>query len=127
MLGNGDQHAPDEAFRRPICQRNPAAAPHHPRKLARRPLLIGRKHHAKRRQRSVERVGRERQLLGVTLQKVDRQPFRGRALAATLQKRRHVVQPDHATEAVRRRQRGVAVAARDIEHFRAGVELGRLA
>ena len=70
---------------------------------------------------------RERQVLGVALDEVDDQALGGRANAALLEQRRHVVDADGDTAVPGRGDRGVAASGCDIEHMPAGPEIGAVA
>ena len=86
--------------------------------------VVGGEHRAEDGRDRVEgRVG-ERQRLGVSLEELDVEPFRGRALAAALEQRRHVVDADHVGAEARGGDRGVAAAGGDVEHAPAGVQVG---
>jgi len=72
-------------------------------------------------------VIRERELLGVPFVPRDRQPLGLRPRAPAFEQRRDVIEPSDLGEPARRRQGGVAIAAGDVEHELAGVQVGRLA
>jgi hypothetical protein len=101
-----------------------AARADDPVELARGSFLVGREHHAVRRERRVERRVREGQRFRVPLDEVDREPFGLGALASPCEQPRDVVEAGDAAEASRRGKRRVAVAAGDVEDHRARVEVG---
>ncbi len=91
------------------------------------PVVVGREHGAEDRRYGVERAVGEGQRLGVALQKLDVEPFGGRACASALEQGGHVVHPDHGAAVARGGDRRVAAAGCDVEHAPAGAQVGRVA
>jgi len=88
---------------------------------------VGGEHHAERGQRDVERAVGVREGLGVRGLEGDVEPVGLGAPLSLVEKRGNVVGRGHVREAPRGRERGVAVAGRDVEDALAGVDVGRLA
>ena len=82
------QELSDEAFGRPVGERDLAAGSHDAHDFASGPLLIRREHDAEGRQRDVERVVVERQTLGVALDELDLEPLGAGALGGAVQQLR---------------------------------------
>ena len=116
MAADGLEELADEACGRPVGEPDLAAGAADAQHLGRGAVLIGREHHAERRNDGIETRVRERQRLRVGLAEGDVEPVRLRALAGPLQQRRHVVGRRHRAPAARGGERNVAVAGGDIEH-----------
>jgi hypothetical protein len=110
------EHLADETVRRPVGEANLALRPAHAQQLGGRLLLVRREHDAERRQHHVKARVRKGQRLGIRFLERDVEPFCLGALAAALEKRRHVVRGRNGGKPPRRRERGVAVAGGNIEH-----------
>jgi recombination protein RecR len=126
MRGDGAQHRPDEAVRRPARERNRAAGPGHAYELGRCPLVVGGEHRADDRCRRVKGAVRKRELLHVPEPERDLEPLGGGALEAPVEERRNVVDRRHLAAEAGGGNRHVAAAAGDVEHARAGAEIRRV-
>jgi hypothetical protein len=78
--------------------------------------MVGRKHHAERRQHGVEAAILEGQRLGVGHLKRHVQAFRGSTLGTTVEQAGYVVGGRHPATAARGGQRGVAIAGSHIQN-----------
>ncbi len=125
------EHAADDHLRRPCRERERAARPQHAQHLGDRDLGTRREHVAVLAEHDVELVVVERQLLGVSFVKVDRDLGDRRILARALQELGREVESRHARAEPCRRDRDDAGAAGDVEYAIAGFdarvshELGR--
>jgi hypothetical protein len=117
----------DKAFRGPVGEADAAARSADAKEFHGRTLLIGREHHAERRDHDVERVIGERQCFRVSLLELDRKPFGRSTGAAALQQRRHVVGRDDIAPAPRGGEADIAVAGGDVEDFLPGAKIECLA
>ena len=75
---------------------------------------------------AVERFVGERDLLGVAVAEIDVDPLGRGTLTAPLEERGHVVDPGHDAAEAGGGDRGVAAPAGNVEHARAGVQVGRV-
>src|SRR4051812_37520783 len=91
MLADGLEELTDEALRSPVCEADLAAWRAHPQQLGRRLLLIGREHHAERREHDIEARRGKGQGFGVSLAEGDWEAFRLRALTAMLEQGADIV------------------------------------
>jgi hypothetical protein len=88
--------------------------------------VIGREHRPEDGKRRVEGSVRHRQVFGVTEPELDVEAPGHRPLASALEQFGNVVDAQSVRAAARRRQGGVAVSARDVEHLPAGLQVGRV-
>jgi hypothetical protein len=86
--------------------------------------VVRSEHRSEYRDDRVERRVGKRQRLGVTFEQLDVEPFDGGALAAALEERGDVVDPDRGGAEPGRGDRGIAAAGGDVQHTRAGVQVG---
>ena len=85
--------------------------------------MVGGEHRTERRQHDVEASVVEGQIFGIGDLELHRQTFGSRALAAFVEKSRHVVGRCDVREAACRGKRRVAVAGSHVEHALAGAHI----
>ena len=86
--------------------------------------MVWREHRAVDARHRIERRVAERQVLGVALDEVDREPLRPGALATAFEQRRDVVGAGRAAAEPCGGDRCVAAAGRDVEDAPARVQIG---
>src|SRR5690606_30361961 len=121
------QQLADEALGRPVRQADASSGHDNARQLRGRPLLIRGEHDAKGGKRHIVAAVVERQRFGIGLAKRYGKALRIGPLLATREQRRHIVRGSDPRKTARRRQGGIPIAGRHVEHPAAGAQLDRLA
>jgi hypothetical protein len=124
--GDDAEHLRDETVRRPCGQANGATRAHGSRDLIRGPLVVRREHDPEDAQHRVERCVRHGQVLGIPEAELGIEPLGRGAPAPAFEQRGNEIDADGIGAGAGRRQCGVAVAARDIEHPAAGPQVGSI-
>jgi hypothetical protein len=88
--------------------------------------MVRREHGTEDAQHRVERRVRHGQVFGVTEPELDVEAFGHRPPASAFEQLGNVVDAEGVGAGAGRRQGGVAVAARDVEHLPAGPQVGRV-
>ena len=88
--------------------------------------MIGREHRPEDAQHRVERRVRHGQGFGIAKPELDVEPFGHRTRASALEQFGNIVDAEDACARAGRRQGGVAVAARHIQHLPARLQAGRI-
>ena len=110
----------------PRGQADGAARAGDPDDLVRGPLMIGREHRPEDAQHRVEGPVLHGQVFGVAEPELDVEALGHRARASVLEQSGNVVDAEGVGAGAGRRQGGVAVAARDIQHLPACLQVGRV-
>ena len=117
----------DEPARRPVGQADLPAGAADAQQLAGRARMVGREHHAERRQHDIEGGVRKRQGFRVRLLELDGQALGRGAAPSIFEQRGHVVGGRDVAPSACGGQRAVAVAGRNVQHRRSRAQVDRLA
>ena len=117
----------DKALRRPVGEADLAAPADHTQHLGRGLFVVRREHHAKSREHGIEAAIGIGQGLDIGDGELDRQMLGLGAGAALVEQFADIVGRGHIGEAAGCREGRIAIACRNVEHFRTGLQVDALA